>query len=149
MQKVEDVKTESVLRFLAVLLIFTVLLFTILSKSQVILRINNSRYYLNIASSNEQLARGLSGVENMPKNEGLLFVLPEPSKACFWMKQMNFNLDIIWLNEQKKVVYLEKNLSPKSYPKTYCSNQNSKYVIEMNSGFIGSKNIYLGEKLNF
>ncbi len=149
MQKVEDVKTESVLRLLAVLLIFTVLLFTILSKSQVILRINNSRYYLNIASSNEQLARGLSGVENMPKNEGMLFVLPNSSKACFWMKQMDFNLDIIWLNEQKQVVHLEKNLSPKSYPKTYCSNQNSKYVIEMNSGFIGSKNIYLGEKLNF
>ena len=68
---------------------------------------------------------------------------------CFWMKEMNFNLDIIWLNNLKKVDYFQKNLSPLTYPKLYCPPLNSRYVLEMNSGFVNKQHIHIGDKLNF
>ena len=149
MQKVEDAKTELALRILLILSAFAGLLLVININPQAVLRINNSTYYLRISKSTKELTRGLSGVSSMPDNQGMLFVFPNPEKTCFWMKEMNFNLDIIWLNNLKKVDYFQKNLSPLTYPKLYCPPLNSRYVLEMNSGFVNKQHIHIGDKLNF
>jgi uncharacterized membrane protein (UPF0127 family) len=149
MQKVEDAKTELALRILLILSAFAGLLLVININPQAVLRINNSTYYLRISKSTKELTRGLSGVSSMPDNQGMLFVFPNPEKTCFWMKEMNFNLDIIWLNNLKKVDYFQKNLSPLTYPKLYCTPLNSRYVLEMNSGFVNKQHIHIGDKLNF
>ena len=149
MQKVEDVKTALALKFLLVLWIFAVLILTLNYRSPALLRINNSVFRLDTSYTSTEMSKGLSGVQSMPNDQGMLFVFSGPLKAGFWMKQMKFNLDIIWLNNRKEVVYIEKNLSPSSYPKTYCPNNNSIYVLEMNSGFVDSQQVFIGEKLNF
>jgi uncharacterized membrane protein (UPF0127 family) len=79
----------------------------------------------------------------------MLFVFTTPGNYGFWMKNMRYNLDIIWLNNNKKVSYIAQNLSPKSYPSIYFPNLPSKYVIELNAGTVKRLNITPGEQIKF
>jgi uncharacterized protein len=58
----------------------------------------------------------------------------------FWMKEMNFPIDIVWLNKDKKIVHIEHNVSPDTYPKIFnpnneFNNEKSLYVLETNANF--------------
>jgi uncharacterized protein len=106
--------------------------------------INGINVTMAIASSDEQRIRGLSGIENMNENEGMLFLFDEPSKQGFWMNKMNFPIDIIWLNSNNKVVHIEKQLEPcklfLACP-VYNPEVESLYVIELRSGFVDDHSI--------
>ena len=106
--------------------------------------INGINVTMAIASSDELRIRGLSGIENMNENEGMLFLFDEPSKQGFWMNKMNFPIDIIWLNSNNKVVHIEKQLEPcklfLACP-VYNPEIDSLYVIELRSGFVDDHSI--------
>ena len=106
--------------------------------------INGINVTLAIASSDEQRIRGLSGIEKMNENEGMLFLFDKPSKQGFWMNKMNFPIDIIWLNSNNKVVHIEKQLEPcklfLACP-VYNPEVDSLYVIELRSGFADDHSI--------
>src|SRR3989344_9043068 len=53
--------------------------------------------------------KGLSGRSELKEGEGMLFVFNKPDKHLFWMKDMNFPIDIIWLDVNKKVIYIKKS----------------------------------------
>jgi uncharacterized membrane protein (UPF0127 family) len=74
--------------------------------------INGVNVTMAIASSDEQRIRGLSGIEKMNENKGMLFLFDKPSKQGFWMNKMNFPIDIVWLDSNNKVVHIEKQLEP-------------------------------------
>lgn len=93
--------------------------------------------------------RGLGGRKSLPVNEGMLFVFAHPGQQCFWMKDMHFPLDIIWLNGSKQVVFIKSNLSPKTYPETFCPPNSAQYVIELNAGQAQKARLHTGETLNF
>jgi uncharacterized membrane protein (UPF0127 family) len=97
-----------------------------------------------IASTDEQRIRGLSGLENMSENEGMLFLFDMPSKQGFWMNKMNIPIDIIWLDSNNKVVHIEKQLEPcklfLSCP-VYNPQADSLYVIELRAGFADDHSI--------
>ena len=48
----------------------------------------------------------------MSENQGMLFIFNYPSKQGFWMKEMMFPLDIIWLDSNYSVIHIEKKLQP-------------------------------------
>ena len=104
---------------------------------------------VEIVSTPEALSKGLSGRNSMGEDEGMLFVFDHPDKYAFWMKDMNFSLDMIWLDQDLKVVYIEKNAKPESYPKTFGPNQNSLYVLEVVSGFSDKHNLKIGDIASF
>lgn len=105
-----------------------------------------------IASTDEQRIRGLSGLEKMNENEGMVFLFDEPSKQGFWMNKMNFPIDIIWLDTNSKVVHIEKKLEPckifLACP-VYNPQVDSLYVIELRSGFTDDHSIENGMMINF
>lgn len=105
-----------------------------------------------IASTDEQRIRGLSGLEKMNENEGMIFLFDEPSKQGFWMNKMNFPIDIIWLDSNSKVVHIEKKLEPckifLACP-VYNPQVDSLYVIELRSGFTDDHSIKNGMIINF
>ncbi|MDO8659608.1 MAG: DUF192 domain-containing protein [Candidatus Parcubacteria bacterium] len=114
--------------------------------------------YVQIAGQNIQVElaltggeqeQGLSGRQGLNNNEGMLFVFDRPDKYSFWMKDMNFPIDIIWINENMKVVYIKENALPNSYPETYESNENAKYILEVVSGFSEKNNFKIGDKVEF
>ena len=114
--------------------------------------INGINVTMAIASTDEQRIRGLSGIEKMNENEGMLFLFDKPSKQGFWMNKMNFPIDIIWLNSNNKVVHIEKQLEPcklfLACP-IYNPEVDSLYVIELRSGFADDHSIKNDMIINF
>lgn len=100
------------------------------------LQIGEQIFKLEIADEPEELARGLSGREKLPEDYGLLFVFPKPGRHGFWMKDMKFPIDIIWLDENKEIISITKNLEPNSYPQVFYPPRDIKYALEINTGII-------------
>ena len=117
-----------------------------------LISINGFNVSMAIAATDEQRIRGLSGLDNLNENEGMLFLFEEPSKEGFWMNKMNFPIDIIWLDSSNKVVHIEKQLEPcKPFMvcPVYSPQADSLYVIELRSGFSDSHSIKKNMIINF
>lgn len=110
--------------------------------------VSGSREYtLEIVASKAAQTKGLGGRENLAQERGMIFVFEKPDKQCFWMKDMQFAIDIIWLDSAKKVTSVVPNVSPDSYPMQYCGDATTKYVIELNAGEAKRAGITLGSVL--
>jgi len=101
---------------------------------------------VGIADTDEKRVKGLSGTESLKSNEGMLFVFDRPDNYSIWMKDMNYSLDIIWLNESKEIIYIEENISPKTYPKLFVPSEKALYVLEVNAGFVENSGIKVGDQ---
>ncbi len=110
-------------------------------------RIANHEYVFELADTPAKRQQGLSNRPILSPQEGMLFIFPEPDKACFWMKDMKFNLDILWFDSSKKLVYEQQNLSPDTYPQSFCPPSNSSYVLEVNAGTIAKLKLKEGDQL--
>lgn len=102
----------------------------------------------------EQLA-GLSGRQSMAENEGMLFVLPPSIAPEFWMKDMLFPLDIVWLR-QNRVVGIAANAEVEKGKidndlKRYVPAEKVDMVLEINAGWAGKHGLVIGDevKINF
>jgi uncharacterized membrane protein (UPF0127 family) len=107
---------------------------------------------VDLALTAQEQEQGLSGRQSLGQNEGMLFVFDNPSKELFWMKDMNFPIDIIWLTENMKVDYIKKYADPKLYPEAYGPGQNdmnAKYVLEVVAGFSDKNNLKVGDAVLF
>jgi len=100
------------------------------------IEIEGKTFKLEIADEPEELTQGLSGREKLAQDYGLLFVFPKPGRHGFWMKDMKFPIDIIWLNENREVIGITKNLEPSSYPQVFYPPSEIKYALEINTGII-------------
>ena len=79
----------------------------------------------------------------------MLFVFDKPGQYPFWMKDMNFAIDIIWIGEDLRVVYIKKDARPELYPETYTPTENAKYVLEVPAGFSEKNNLKVGDSASF
>ena len=110
-----------------------------------LVRIGSGVYQVSVANTEAERMQGLSGVKELPKNGGLLMSFPEDSQWGIWMKDMYIPLDIIWLNGEKKVVYLVANASPElSTTKIFAPKDPARYVIELPAGSIQKAGIRKG-----
>jgi uncharacterized membrane protein (UPF0127 family) len=98
-------------------------------------------------SSPEAQEKGLGGRASISDHEGMLFVFDQADMHCFWMKDMQFPIDMLWLDASKTVVHLEQNVPPDSYPKTYCPEQSSNYVLEVQAGLSAKAGVGVGSRL--
>jgi len=111
---------------------------------------------VQIADTKELRTRGLSwNPEKLSYNEGMLFVLDGSGTRSMWMLGMQFNLDIIWFDENTNVVAIEKNvpLCETTIEVVACrengvSGDNAKYVLEVTAGFVDKFNITENSKLD-
>lgn len=96
------------------------------------------------ASSEEQRIRGLGGRPALAKNQAMLFVFEKADKYCFWMKDMRFAIDIIWLDDDGRVLKILDNTQPDSYPQSFCPAQPASYVIETVANLTVQENVRVG-----
>ncbi|MEK7539600.1 MAG: DUF192 domain-containing protein [Patescibacteria group bacterium] len=143
------------IRFFLVI-IFFVFLFFIPPKHNLAdikaVKIARQTVKVDLALTKEAQEKGLSGREGLQNDEGLLFVFEYPDNYLFWMKDMNFPIDIIWLNQDRQIVYIKKDAQPLLYPETYGPQKNqpdAKYVLEVASGFSDKNNLQVGDKVEF
>lgn len=110
--------------------------------------IGETSLIVEIRDTPESRQRGLSGREPLRSHEGMLFVFEELGDHRFWMKDMKFSIDIIWLNEYGEVIHYAENISPDTYPTLFNSPQQSKYVLETQAGFVKKEAIKLYDKID-
>ncbi len=104
---------------------------------------------VDLALTPEVQIQGLSGRSKLKEDESMLFVFNHMDKYPFWMKDMNFPIDIIWIGEDLNVVYIKKDARPESYPEAFTPDQDAKYVLEILSQFSEKNNLKIGDKVEF
>ncbi|HLL61309.1 MAG TPA: DUF192 domain-containing protein [Candidatus Nitrosocosmicus sp.] len=111
-------------------------------------KINNHIFTVYIADNDEKREQGLSYIKKLPENQGMLFIYNRPDYYQFWMKDMIISLDFIYLNN-KTVVDLQENISPKTYPKSFTSKKPANNIIEVSAGDIKKYSIKIGDQIQF
>ena len=106
------------------------------------IKIDSKILDVQIAETDAQRVRGLMFQNELPYDQGMIFVFSEEQVVPIWMLNMQFPLDIIWFDTNGNVIHIEKNVPPcKSALETAtCTVQNAdnkkaKYVLEVTSGF--------------
>lgn len=103
-------------------------------------------YSLWLANTEPTRAQGLSGVEKLDLDGGLLMAFETSDTHGIWMKDMNISLDIIWLDSKKEVVYIVKNAPPENPVKTlYSPKDPALYVLELPAGSVEKAGIKTGD----
>ena len=119
------------------------------AKNENTLSINDVQINIEIADDPSEQAQGLSGREYLAQDSGMLFVFPQPTTPAFWMKDMKFSLDFIWIDEGGEIIEITKSVSPATYPKTFMPPSPVKYVLEVNSGWTEKNGVKVGDKIEF
>lgn len=134
---------------LIVATVFSLLSFIPHNPNDVILKAESASYVLQVANTPAERALGLGVRASLPSDQGMLFVFGQSAVQCFWMKDMHFPLDMIWLSTNKQVEYIQSDVSPNTYPHTFCPHMSAKFVIELNAGQVERAHIRTGETLSF
>ncbi len=104
-------------------------------------------YKVVVSHTDEMRQQGLSNTLTIP-HDGMLFVFPEEEFAGFWMEDMNYSIDIVWMDADSKIVDITKEVSPKTYPKVFYPTEPVKYVLEFPGGFSDSIGIQVGSRID-
>jgi uncharacterized membrane protein (UPF0127 family) len=103
-----------------------------------------------VVSAFAEREKGLMFRESLAKDKGMLFILEEEGLYGFWMKNMRFALDIIWLDLNKKIIDIKENVQPCGAScEILNSDGKAKYVLEVNAGFSKRNKIKVGEVARF
>ena len=139
---------------MALLLISGSLLFNSPGQTQVINVKFPSGAFLKaeVADTPEKLRFGLAFRPNLPEGEAMLHIFGESGLHRVWTKGFQFPVDILWVDESKIVVHLEKNVPP-------CSDRpcigngpprnDTRYILVTNEGFIAREKVAVGNQLKF
>lgn len=108
------------------------------------------RLSVEVVSSVEEQILGLGNRFSLPEGTGMLFYYPDMGERIFWMKRMNFPIDIIWV-QKGKIVHIEQNVLPPStkisnrFLKRYGMGIFANMVLEVPAGYCQKKTIRLND----
>jgi uncharacterized protein len=117
--------------------------------------IGDISFAVELAVTPQQQAQGLSGRPSLAPGTGMLFIFESEGQHSFWMKDMRFPLDIVWISAEHAVVDITKDVSPPdpgqttSDLPTYVPAEPAQYVLEINAGEAESADIHIGDMVEF
>lgn len=109
--------------------------------------VGDTIFNVNVVDTDTERTQGLSGRESLAEDEGMLFVFEKSDIYPFWMKDMRFPIDIMWIDENLKVVYIKENATPQSFPEIFTPNIFALYVLEVNSGMVVEEKIKINDEV--
>jgi len=118
-------------------------------KSPAVVLPSGRRYPVEIAATPDLRARGLMYRESLPDGRGMLFLFPKPSVEGFWMKNCNFAIDIVWMDEKRRVQFISAHTPPcreEDCP-TYGPKAASLYVLEIPDGAAAKEKTAVGSEI--
>ena len=106
---------------------------------------------VEVMVKDEDRAMGLMFRPSLPLDRGLLFVFDQPDFHGFWMKNCRFAIDMVWLDEDRKVVHVAEAVPPcKADPcPVYEPLRKASYVVELNAGQARREKAVLGASVGF
>ncbi len=104
---------------------------------------------LIVVTTSEELEIGLSNYSSLPEGRGMLFIFEEEGLQRMWMKDMDFPIDMFWLDRKGKILHIEKKALPCEPPmcEIFEPMVRAKYVLETNEGFAHETNLFDGDKV--
>lgn len=109
---------------------------------------------VQIADTDPRRTRGLMFQEALPFDQGMIFVWEGEERRSIWMLNMQFSLDIMWIDSSGNIVHIEKNVPPcktaletVTCPSYKADNKFAQYVLEVTAGFVDEFNITEDSKL--
>jgi uncharacterized membrane protein (UPF0127 family) len=115
-------------------------------KSDDTVRINNVEINVDVADTPAKEALGLGGRESLKEGEGMWFVFSRADAYGFWMKDMKFPIDIIWLDENSKILTIASAVAPETFPKVFYPSGDALYVLEVPANFAEKSHFQIGDK---
>lgn len=115
-------------------------------------RIGNNFLNVEVADTDAERAQGLSGRTTLAENAGMLFVFNTPGFYNFWMPNMYFPIDIIWVSENRRIIGIVENappLDPRGTIVQYAPPAPIAYALETPAGFSAQHNIAAGQQVDF
>jgi uncharacterized membrane protein (UPF0127 family) len=115
-------------------------------EQQITTSINDVELLTAVAQTSEEQRVGLGGRPGLAPNQAMLFPLAQPQALPIWMKDMRFPIDILWLDQDGKVIYALQNVPPcqSDQPCTvYTPPQPANFVLEVPAGFVQDHGIEL------
>lgn len=113
-------------------------------------RLGDGVFSVSIANDEDELVKGLAGVASLGPQEGKLFDFGAEDKWGIWMKGMKIPIDIVWMNENREVVYIVMNAPPElGDTKTYTPKEPARYVLEIAAGGAAKNGITIGDRAIF
>ncbi len=108
-------------------------------------------FSLEIANTPEKRTKGLMFRKELAEDKAMLFVFPKQGVYNFWMKNTLIPLDIIWVNQEGRIVFIKNNALPceKDPCKSIKPNMLAKYVLEIKGGLAEKAGLEIGDKLSF
>src|SRR3989344_7759864 len=119
-----------------------------------VVTVRGNEFDVFIADTAALRAQGLSGRESLRGDEGMFFIFDSPARQSFWMRDMKFPIDIVWISGER-VVDISKNVpipapgtSLFSLP-TYSPKEPIDRVLEVNAGMADRLGIQAGDVVHF
>ncbi|MCK5084325.1 MAG: DUF192 domain-containing protein [Candidatus Pacebacteria bacterium] len=153
-------KNNKTIIFIIILPIFATLLFAIYNQffsdnkvekenEAIKVCIEENCFDVEIADTAQEREVGLMNREYLDQSNGMLFVFEEEGVHNFWMKNTLISLDIIWIDENRKIIYIEKNAKPCKIEqcKLFGPDENAKYVLEINGGLTEKTGVGIGNEI--
>jgi len=133
-----------------IIVLFIILYFRRSPTKYTTVKIGDVKIRAEIADTLIKRTKGLMFKKILPENEGMLFIFDNEGYHSFWMMNMSFPIDIIWINKEKKVVDISKNTQPcKLSCSTYKPKEKAIYVLEVKANFTEKHGVKIGSSLKF
>lgn len=103
-------------------------------RSHIPLSVGTTSVFAEVADTSEKRKNGLSGRASLKREEGMLFMFDSADYYGFWMRDMLFSIDVIWIGDDKRIVDITEYASPDSYPRLFKPKAPARYVLEVPAG---------------
>lgn len=142
---------KKVLLFLGLVFLLAVVFFTFSEKDRTVgsVYLGEKVFKVEVADTSKLRTLGLSGHEPLSGDEGMFFVFEKEGVYGFWMKDMLFPIDIIWIDKNFIINHIESEVLPGTYPKVFAPKEEALYVLELQSGEAKRSNIKIGDSVKF
>lgn len=104
---------------------------------------------VSVAETDAERQLGLGTRDGLAPDEGMLFVFPEDGVYAFWMRDMKFSIDIVWISLDGKIIYIQSDVSPDTFPKTFGPQTPARYVLELPAKYAVQHGVRVGDEVQF
>lgn len=143
-------KIKLLLFVLATVVVLGCLIFLAFVKESPEVCIKDRCFNVKIADDDAERASGLMFIEKLDDNAGMIFIFETSGNYSFWMKNTFIPLDIIWIDENKTIVYISKNNLPcNEICELIVPEKETMYVLEIKAGLAEKYGFKTGDAVWF